>query len=72
MFRPRPSPVGAIQGLVSRRYVSEGRKRIGFLHSSVERFVCKNRERVKRGERFSQMTNEELGRDHCPSSLVGE
>ena len=47
------------QGLVSRRFVSEGRKRIGFLHSSVERFVSKNRERVKRGERFSQMTDEE-------------
>ena len=47
------------QGLVSRRFVAEGRKRIGFLHSSVERFVCKNRERVKRGERFSQMSNDE-------------
>lgn len=47
------------QGLVSRRFVAEGRKRIGFLHSSVERFVCKNRERVKRGERFSQMSKDE-------------
>lgn len=47
------------QGLVSRRFVADGRKRIGFLHSSVERFVTKNRERVKRGERFSQMNNDE-------------
>jgi RNA polymerase primary sigma factor len=46
-------------GLVSRRFVAEGRKRIGFLHSSVERFVAKNRERVLRGERFSQLTDEE-------------
>jgi RNA polymerase primary sigma factor len=47
------------QGLVSRRFVAEGRKRVGFLHSSVERFVARNRERVLRGERFSQLTNEE-------------
>jgi RNA polymerase primary sigma factor len=47
------------QGLVSRRFVSEGRKRVGFLHSSVERFVARNRDRVKRGERFSQLTNDE-------------
>jgi len=45
------------QGLVSRRFVSEGRKRVGFLHSSVERFVKLNRSRVQRGERFSQMTD---------------
>ena len=45
------------QGLVSRRFVSEGRKRVGFLHSSVERFVKLNRNRVQRGERFSQMTD---------------
>jgi RNA polymerase primary sigma factor len=47
------------QGLVSRRFVCEGRKRVGFLHSSVERFVSKNRDRVKRGERFSQLNNDE-------------
>ena len=47
------------QGLVSRRFVAEGRKRVGFLHSSVERFVSKNRKRVDRGERFSQMTTDE-------------
>ena len=47
------------QGLVSRRFVSEGRKRVGFLHSSVERFVARNREKVLRGERFSQLTEDE-------------
>ena len=48
------------QGLVSRRFIYEGRrKRVGFLRSSVERFVNSNHERVKRGERFSQLTDEE-------------
>jgi RNA polymerase primary sigma factor/RNA polymerase sigma factor len=48
------------QGLVSRRFIFEnGRKRVGFLHSSVERFVARNRERVQRGERFSQLTDDE-------------
>lgn len=47
------------QGLVSRRFVAEGRKRVGFLHSSVERFVARNRDRVRRGERFSQLSNDE-------------
>jgi RNA polymerase primary sigma factor/RNA polymerase sigma factor len=44
------------QGLVSRRFLVEGRKRLGFLESSVERFVHKNEERVRRGSRFSQLT----------------
>ncbi len=47
------------QGLVSRRFLCEGRKRVGFLHSSVERFVARNRSRVRRGERFSQLSNDE-------------
>ncbi len=47
------------QGLVSRRFVCDGRKRVGFLHSSVERFVARNRERVLRGERFSQLSPDE-------------
>ncbi len=49
------------QGLVSRRFLVDGRKRIGFLQSSVDRFVAQNHERVKRGERFSQLTDEERG-----------
>jgi RNA polymerase primary sigma factor/RNA polymerase sigma factor len=47
------------QGLVSRRFLFEGRKRVGFLMSSVERFVANNRDRVKRGERFSQLTDQD-------------
>jgi RNA polymerase primary sigma factor/RNA polymerase sigma factor len=30
------------QGLVSRRFIFDGRKRVGFLRSSVERFVARN------------------------------
>ncbi len=48
------------QGLVSRRFLFDGkRKRVGFLRSSVERFVTQNESRVRRGERFSQLTDEE-------------
>lgn len=48
------------QGLVSRRFLFDGkRKRVGFLRSSVDRFVTHNKERVQRGERFSQLTDEE-------------
>ena len=50
------------QGLVSRRFIFDGkRKRVGFLHSSVNRFVNQNKQRVQRGERFSQLTDEERG-----------
>jgi len=49
------------QGLVSRRFVFDGRKRVGFLKSSVDQFVSRNEERVKRGARFSQMSDEERG-----------
>lgn len=47
------------QGLVSRRFVMDGRKRVGFLQSSVERFVERNHDRVHRGARFSQLTDQE-------------
>ena len=47
------------QGLVSRRFVFDGRKRVGFLQSSVDRFVERNRDRVRRGARFSQLSEEE-------------
>jgi len=46
-------------GLVSRRLVFDGRKRVGFLRSSVDRFVKTNQERVARGARFSQLTEEQ-------------
>ncbi len=47
------------QGLVSRRFVMDGRKRVGFLQSSVDRFVELHRDRVYRGSQFSQLTDEE-------------
>ncbi|HLA86078.1 MAG TPA: sigma-70 family RNA polymerase sigma factor [Thermoguttaceae bacterium] len=47
------------QGLVSRRFVFGGRKRVGFLQSSVDRFVEYNEDRVRRGAHFSQLTDEE-------------
>ncbi|QDT01813.1 RNA polymerase sigma factor SigA [Rubripirellula lacrimiformis] len=46
-------------GLVSRRLLFGGRKRVGFLHSSVERFVASNRDKIRRGERFSQLSEDE-------------
>ena len=50
------------QGLVSRRFVFDGRKRVGFLRSSVDRFASLNEERVRRGAQFSQLTDEERDR----------
>ena len=47
------------QGLVSRRFVFDGRKRVGFLQSSVDRFVARNEDRVRRGAQFSQLSEEE-------------
>lgn len=47
------------QGLVSRRFVFDGRKRVGFLASSVDRFVRSHPERVRRGARFSQLNDNE-------------
>jgi RNA polymerase primary sigma factor/RNA polymerase sigma factor len=47
------------QGLVSRRFVFSGRKRVGFLESSVDRFVRHNADRVRRGAQFSQLTADE-------------
>ena len=45
------------RGLVSRKFIFDGgRKRVGFLHSSVDRFRKLNPEVVSRGERFSQLT----------------
>jgi RNA polymerase primary sigma factor/RNA polymerase sigma factor len=46
-------------GLVSRKFLFGKRKRVGFLHSSVERFIAGNGDKVRRGERFSQLTSDE-------------
>ncbi len=47
------------QGLVARRFVIDGRTKVGFLESSVARFVAAHREQVDRGGRFRQLTEAE-------------
>ena len=47
------------KGLVSRRFRFGKRKRIGFLKSSVDRFVRTHADDVHRGSRFSQLTDGE-------------
>lgn len=47
------------RGLVARKFRVGSRKQIGFLESSVRRFVLKHREEVARGSRFSQLTDGE-------------
>lgn len=50
-------------GLVSRRFVfAGGKKRVGFLQSSVERFISSHEDRIQRSERFSQLTPQERSR----------
>lgn len=47
------------RGLVARRFIVGRRKQIGFLESSLRRFVLSHREEVARGSRFSQLTDNE-------------
>lgn len=47
------------QGLVSRRFVIDGRAKVGFLESSLQRFVAEHRGQVERGSRFRQLTDAE-------------
>jgi len=47
------------RGLVSRRFMFGNRKRIGFLKSSVDRFVARHAEDVERGGQFTQLTETE-------------
>jgi RNA polymerase sigma factor (sigma-70 family) len=47
------------QGLVARRFLVDGRTKVGFLESSLERFVTTHRDQVERGSRFRQLTDEE-------------
>ena len=46
-------------GLVAQRYTVAGRRRVGFLASTVERFMRDNPLRIERGGRFSQLSDEE-------------
>jgi len=45
------------RGLIARWFLMEGRKRLGFLRSSVDRFVRENESRVRRGKRFSRLSD---------------
>lgn len=47
------------QGLVARRFIIDGRVKVGFLESSVSRFVDDHRDQVDRGTRFKQLTDDE-------------
>ena len=47
------------QGLVARRFVIGGRTKVGFLQSSLERFVTAHQAQVERGTRFRQLTEAE-------------
>jgi RNA polymerase primary sigma factor len=47
------------RGLVSRRFKIGNRKRVGFLKSSVDRFVQRHSDEIHRGSKFSQLTEEE-------------
>ena len=46
-------------GLLGRPMVFEGRKRLGFLDSEVQRFVAANSQRVRRGQQFSHLSQQE-------------
>ena len=46
------------RGLVSRRFLFDGRKGVGFLQSSVKRFIAQNEEPVRRAAQFNQLTDE--------------
>lgn len=47
------------QGLVARRFLIDGRPKVGFLESSVARFVTDHQGRVERGTRFRHLTDDE-------------
>jgi len=47
------------RGLVSRRFMFGNRKRIGFLKSSVDRFVARHSDDIERGAQFTQLTDVE-------------
>jgi RNA polymerase primary sigma factor/RNA polymerase sigma factor len=46
-------------GLVSRRFLVDGRVRLGFLESTVDRFAKEEEKRIKRASQFSQLSPQE-------------
>jgi RNA polymerase sigma factor (sigma-70 family) len=63
------------QGLVARRFLIGGRTKVGFLESSVKRFVDGHRAQIDRGTRFHHLTDEErdeiVGRARRLASVPG-
>lgn len=49
-------------GLVAQRFSVAGRRRVGFLASTVDAFVRSNPLRIERGSRFSQLSDDEHGK----------
>ncbi len=47
------------RGLVSRRFRFGNRSRVGFLKSSINRFLDDHQDEVERGSRFTQLSNDE-------------
>ncbi|MDR2117746.1 MAG: sigma-70 family RNA polymerase sigma factor [Planctomycetaceae bacterium] len=47
------------QGLVTRRFIFGKKKRVGFLQSSIDHFLKNETKRIERGERFSQLSDQE-------------
>jgi RNA polymerase primary sigma factor/RNA polymerase sigma factor len=47
------------QGLVTRRFIFGKKKRVGFLQSSIDHFLKSETKRIERGERFSQLSEQE-------------
>lgn len=47
------------RGLIGRRVVCNGRRQLGFMQSTVDRFLAANQATVERGGRFSQLTDDE-------------
>ena len=47
------------RGLVSRRFLVDGRKRVGFLQSAVDRFARRHAAEIDRGARFSHVGERE-------------
>src|SRR5262249_45374827 len=46
-------------GLVGRRVVRDGKRQVCYQRAVIDRFLTSNQERVERGGKFSQMTDEE-------------
>jgi RNA polymerase primary sigma factor len=47
------------QGLVARRFIIDGKTKVGFLESSLSRFIAAHQDQVDRGTRFRQLTDAE-------------